>query len=179
MIVEAESKGFNAKYDTDDFQIEFLSLLDIYTGLEEFIEENFRGAVRFKKDKSDIGYIKVATSSLALFIKLLLGDIFGESVADMEISAEDGMFFLRTSWKKKRPLTSKTIATLSIIANDAGFDFSIEEHSGLCEILISAKTVASNVIPLYARDQRKMYYALERIFFMIPIEQQNNAKEQK
>lgn len=152
----------------DEFIMHTIPTASIYTAVEEFFDEYFRGAVIMEGNKYTAGYIEISPDGLAFFFKLLFKAAFGESTVFINMSSENNVFYIKAAWKKRRIISEKELFELKNAARLAGFDMIFsDEDSDTYHAELSVKLKIAKYITVYAISSQKLREALTRVFFLI------------
>ena len=152
----------------DEFIMHTIPTSSIYTAVEEFFDEYFRGAVIMEGNKYTAGYIEISPDGLAFFFKLLFKAAFGESTVFINMSSENNVFHIKATWKKRKIISEKELFELKNAARLAGFDmFFSDEDSDTYRAELLVKLKITKYITVYAISSQKLREALTRVFFLI------------
>lgn len=152
----------------DEFILHTIPTASIYTAVEEFFEEYFRGAVIMEGNKYTAGYIEISPDGLAFFFKLLFKAAFGESTVFINMSSENNVFYIKAAWKKRRIISEKELFELKNAAHMAGFDMVFsDEYFDTYRAELSVKLKITKYITVYSISSQKLRDALTRVFFLI------------
>ena len=142
----------------------------IVSGMEEFLSENFRGAITFKNSNNALSYLTISPDGLAYFFKVLLNAIFGNSVVNIHFYSEKTEFRIHVSWKYNREFTEDELAELNGTAYLSGFSvlYSLNGEEGSTQSLtITMKSDPLEWLYLYAPTSNKIKQAFKNVFFLL------------
>lgn len=149
-----------------DFSHQMLPASSIYSAVEDFFDEYFRGAVIIDGDRIAPGYLDMSADGLAFFFKLLFKAAYGESTVKINISSENYFYHIRSQWKKRKEITEKEIFELKNAASFAGFNVHYYEEDGSYNFHLWTKIKVSNVLRVYANSFQTFRHTLTRVFFL-------------
>ena len=95
--------------DPKDFSIRKFSCFDFFTSTSSFIEHNFSGAIDIEFPQSAHGYVHISHHGFASFIRLLLSETYGNSVALVKIFATDTEIVILVSEIERIPSHKRLI----------------------------------------------------------------------
>ena len=88
-----ETFVFKIKRDSipepEDFSMRKLSVFDFFTSIHSFISHNFAGAIKINFPERYKGFIHISPRGFAYFISLLLSDIYGNSMVNVDVLSDD------------------------------------------------------------------------------------------
>lgn len=97
-------------------------------GIEEFINERFRGVARARSSVISYSAVSVSTEYVALFFKLLLAEIHGRCFLDIELSSDPNEMTIKISWEGQLPLDQEQIRDIIRTARNGGMHISVTEE---------------------------------------------------
>ena len=152
----------------DEFIMHTIPTASVYTAVEEFFDEYFRGAVIMEGNKYTAGYIEISPDGLAFFFKLLFKAAYGESTVFINTSSENYVFRINAKWKKRKTISEKELFELKNAARLAGFDMIFSDgDADTYYAELSVKLKITKLISVYAVSSQKLRNALTRVFFLI------------
>ena len=83
--------------EPEDFSIRKFSCHDFFVSTKNFIDRNFAGAMSFDFSEGCKGFVHISPRGFAYFIRLLLSEIYGRSMAVVKVSLSDDKIILTVS----------------------------------------------------------------------------------
>ena len=152
------------------FNLARCSSSSLSSGIEEFLSENFRGAISFESSENALTFLTISPDGLAHFFKVLLNAIFGNSVVNIHFHAESAEFRIYVSWKFNREFTEDELAELNGTAYLSGFSvlYSLSgEEVSMQSLSITMKSDPLEWVSLYATTSDKIKWAFKNVFFLL------------
>ena len=143
---------------SDDFTIKTIATDDFAKSIYDFICENMRGAITAAKAPLLPGYIDIAPYGFSFFLKLLLNEIYGNGMVELNISATTKQMMLTVRFSD-RSVPQSIIS----VAEKSGLTIS-ELSDGL--IIMTAQIRYLDSFSIYALDATDFERHLLEIFFM-------------
>lgn len=100
-----------------DFSQRKISCFDFFASTNSFIEHNFKGAIRIELPERYKGFVYISPRGFAYFISLLLSEIYGEAMIDVNVKADNERITMTVSTKA----VLKHKKTLIDVAERSGF----------------------------------------------------------
>ena len=150
----------------NNFTITTLRVSDISASTEKFFDNNFRGAIITDISPDLYGYVDVSPDGIAYFFKVLLNEVFGDSVVRVFMQKSNNSFHIITRWRKCREISDATREELGKTARFSGFDLVFSQNGEDSEATLTLKIKASKILSVYAISEFKMYSAYIRVFFL-------------
>ena len=149
-----------------DYTIERLGYDDFIKSIEEFLGEYFRGLAELEVKTVQDGTVVISAHGFAYFLRKLIVHIFGKELLKIKMLAQDMRIYATLSYKSDTPLPEDVKVELERVARlsgfNTGFDFDGENATVLATITLEERSYLS----IYAKNNRKMRYALNQIFFL-------------
>lgn len=111
--------------EPEDFSIRKFSCLDFFASTQSFIEHNFQGAIRIDFPETCKGFIHISPRGFAYFIRLLLSEIYGDSMAIAKVTATENEIKITVG----KPGGLKSFERLADAAVRSGFSISEEDDT--------------------------------------------------
>ena len=144
--------------EPDDFSIKRFSCYDFFASTQRFIEHNFEGAIKIEFPERFTGFVNIAPKGFTYFIRVLLSEIYGDSLAQAKIYVSERD--VTVSISKVGGLRS--YSKLENIAVRSGFSF---ERDGDTLILKTPLRINQELF-IYANDILKLLNYFYEVFLM-------------
>ena len=96
-------------------------------GVEEFINERFRGVAKASASVSSFDGILISPEYFAMFLKTMLTDIYGRCYLTVTIGADRERILIDISSDTPLPLSDRQMRNLIRLAKNSGMKISLEE----------------------------------------------------
>lgn len=149
----------------DGFISKPVFVFDVFEATDEFLDENFRGAITVDSELTCDGYVHISPDGFAFFHKVLLNAIFGESVVHMKMSTDAGIFKVQSSWKIYNKISHADLALLRSTAELSGFKMTLSEEGEFGNLTLEVPIKKSPTLAIYAVSAARMREAFTRVFF--------------
>ena len=141
-----------------DFSVKTVAASDFILATREFIDENFRGAVRFEDGALVSGYVELSPSGFAYLIKLILNEVYGSSLVTLAINADNEGI----SVKVDCGLAKINLEIIESVAKSSGFSVEYGE-GGILFLRLKSRRLEASV--LYAISVEDLYKYITETFF--------------
>lgn len=149
-----------------DFTVTTVRISDISISTEKFFDNNFRGSVITESAPDLYGYVDTSPDGIAYFFKLLLNEVFGESVVKVFMQKHENRFQIITRWHHSREISDAARFELEKTAQLSGADLVFSQNGNECEATLALKIKTSKILSVYAVSEFKMHSAYIRVFFL-------------
>lgn len=149
----------------DRFISKVSHVCDIIGAIEEFFEDNFRGAIITEASHDTDGYLNISTDGFAFFHKVLLNAIFGESVVRLRMFTDDASFKVEARWKVYKRISESDLALLESTAKLSGFTMRLSDVGEDGFLLLEMPIRKTPKLAIYAVSKAQIYEAFTRVFF--------------
>lgn len=135
------------------------------TGLAEFINERFRGVAKASSSVSSLGSILISSEYVAMFLKVLLTDLYGRCLLTIDISSDNEMLTIDIKYEEPLPLSDSQMRNLIRLARNGGMLISLDE--GLISLTAMFEEAAiRRVYAISVNDGRRIILSkLGEIFY--------------
>lgn len=110
-------------------------------GIEEFINERFRGVARARAQVASYAGVLVSAEYAAYFFKILLAEIYGRVFLDVRITNDNERLSIIIEHEGELPLAEKQIRDLIRTARNAGMTIGLEEGKILLTLSFSEAAI--------------------------------------
>ena len=153
--------------EPEDFTKKKISFRVFYSGVRDFLMENFRGAVNLEENITSSEYLLISPDGVAFLFKCILNAVYGDTVVNINIASAGKTFTITFDWKKLRPLTESEIITLTRISKLSGFSVEIKDSDEKIEVLLSTEAKIYDYLSIYAPTLvNEVEKAFHRIFYL-------------
>ena len=142
-----------------DYSTIQISLNDISTSLDKFINQFFGGTITVSSPKIAMGYVKIAPSRLAYLIKVLVNQYYSDNPPKTSINIENEGLSITVEYCEQINDTD----TLKKIFESAGLVLQEESERSLHYF---SPALTSKSIRVYAGDPTFLYAYLLEVFFV-------------
>ncbi len=133
--------------------------------IEEFINERFKGAARARAVVSTTDAVLVSPEYAALFLKLLLAEVYGRQLLNVEITNDKDRLTMLITSDEALPLSDKSLRNLIRVARSSGMQIYPDESSIKLTLLFSDAAIRQ-VYAISVNDGKRIMLAkLCEIFF--------------
>ena len=149
----------------NNFTITTVRISDISLSTEKFFDNNFRGAIITESASDLYGYVETSPDGIAYFFKVLLNEVFGDSVVRVSMQKHENSFQMITKWRQFRDISEFAREELEKTARLSGFDIAFSQSGNECEATLTLKIKTAKILSVYAISEFKMHTAYVRVFF--------------
>ena len=150
----------------NDFTVTTVRISDIALSTEKFFDNNFRGAIITESSPDLYGYVEASTDGIAYFFKVLLNEVFGDSVVRVFMQKSEKGFQMITKWQKHHDMSEEGLRELENTARHSGFDLEFSQSGKECQATLTLKIKTVKILSVYAISEFKMHSAYIRVFFL-------------